>query len=443
MKNYGLTGNPLGHSMSRIIHNKILELKGIEGDYKLYPTDNLKKSYEDTLSKLCGFNVTIPYKKDIMKLIDTYTDEVKLYDSCNTVIIKDGRAYGHNTDVYGINDTFKKNGITLENKNVLVTGAGGVSSLMACEAALQGANVYISCRNKEKAGILIRDIFDKTGKTVKFMPKDKIQNIDILMQGTPLGMYPNPLGAYIPLNKLKNIPVVFDTVYNPYKTLTLRVSEYYKNKALGGLNMLVGQAVKAQELFNNITLTKDEFDEVVSYTEGFIPEFKIEKNIILIGAPGSGKTTISREIAKLLNMKFTDIDREIVEKEGRSINDIFASEGQDYFRQVEREVFFDKVNSTGNVIATGGGLPEFNDLSKLDKDKNIIVFLDVKKSVLYKRLANDTSRPLLKGNKTGSLDELIKRRYPLYSKYADVKINVEKERYVKDIVVEIIDILKN
>lgn len=439
MQKYALTGNPLGHSMSRIIHNEILKIKNIDGTYELKPTDNLTKAFLDELSKLDGFNVTIPYKKDIIKHLDFASDKVKLYNSCNTVKIENGTVKGYNTDVYGILDTLKKNNIDVEGKKVLVLGNGGVSSLIACEMAILGAEVFISSRNSEKAQFLIDDIFKKTGKKAKYIKKEEVGKFDICFNGTPLGMYPENMASFLSLTKLKDISVFFDTIYNPYKTLSVRVSEYYGNKGIGGLNTLVEQAIKAQGIFNKISLSEGEFKRVLSKAKEHIPEFKIEKNIILIGAPGCGKSVISREIASLLGMNLVDIDLEIGRKEKRSINDIFEKKGEEYFRSTEREIFCEKTGNTGNVIATGGGLPEFNDLSSLDREKNIVVYLNVDKDVILKRIFDDDSRPLLKDNKKDALFELIKRRAPIYEKACNVKINVEKERNIKDTVVEIVE----
>ena len=159
MYKYGLTGRPLGHSMSKIIHEEILKIKNIDGKYSLLETDNLDKSFWEVLTNLDGFNVTIPYKKDIIKYLDVCSDEVTLYNVCNTVKILDNVKAGYNTDVYGFNDTLLKNSVNLKGKKVLVLGNGGVSTLIVLEAVLQGADVYISGRNKEKIYELIDFVF--------------------------------------------------------------------------------------------------------------------------------------------------------------------------------------------------------------------------------------------------------------------------------------------
>lgn len=439
MLKYALTGNPLGHSLSSIIHNEILSIKKIKGNYELKPTDNLEKSFKEDLSHLNGFNVTIPYKKDILKYLDFKSDKVKLYDSCNTVKIEDSKVSGYNTDVYGILDTLKKHSIDVKNKKVLVSGNGGVSSMIACEMALLNAEVFITARNKEKAHKLIEDIYNKTGKKIKFIEKEEIGEFYLFIQGTPLGMYPDIERSYLPLTKLKDISFVFDTIYNPYKTLTLRISEYYGNKGIGGLNMLVEQAVKAQEIFNGITLEKQEFNKVLNKAKRNIPKFKIERNIVLIGPPGCGKTTISREIASLLDMDIFDVDLEIVKKEKKSINEIFEKYGEEYFRKVEKEVFYKGLNKSGCIIATGGGLPLYNNLETLKKEENTVVFLNVDKNVIFDRISKDDSRPLLKNDKKNALFELIEKRQKIYEKSAHIKINVEKEQNIKDTVADTLE----
>ncbi|MBR4892511.1 MAG: AAA family ATPase [Clostridia bacterium] len=438
MYKYGLTGMPLGHSMSKIIHEEILKIKNIDGKYSLLENDNLDKSFKEVLTNLDGFNVTIPYKKDIIKYLDVCSDEVKLYNVCNTVKILDNVKAGYNTDVYGFNDTLLKNSVNLKGKKVLVLGNGGVSTLIVLEAVLKDADVYISGRNKDKIYELINFVFLKTGVKPKYIKKEDIDYFDVMINGTSLGMYPNVFDSFIPLEKLKNISVVFDVIYNPYKTLMLRVAEYYGNKGISGLNMLVAQAVKAQEIFNDITLSEDEFLKVLNKAKENIPPFKVDKNIILIGAPASGKTSISREIAKIFNMQFIDIDQLIAEKEGMTINEIFEKKGEKYFREKEREVFLESIKNKGRVISTGGGLAEYFNLNSINKEENIIVYIDVNKDILFNRIKGDTTRPLLKDDKN-KLFEIIERRHPVYKECCSLSQKVEKEENIKDTTVKIID----
>ncbi len=438
MLKYALTGNHLGHSMSAIIHNEILKIKNIEGSYELKPTGNLKESFYNELSKTNGFNVTIPYKKDIIAFLDEVDGKVELYNACNTVKMENGKAKGYNTDVFGINDTLLKNKISVKGKRVLVLGAGGVSSVMASEMAIQGAEVFIYARNPEKTKQLINNIYEKTGKRVTPVTLDEIKDITVLMQGTPVGMYPDNLNCAIPFDILKKIPYVFDTVYNPFETLTVRVAEYMGNKGISGLNMLVEQAVKAQEIFNGITLTDKEFKRVLNKAKDHIPPFEINKNIILVGPPGCGKSKISREISALLGIEVCDVDFLISQREKMSIKDIFSKKGELHFRACEREIFHELVKGKNRIIATGGGLPEYNDLTTLDKDENIIVFINVSEEVVYNRIKNSNDRPLLKEGRS-ALSALMKRRKPIYEKCAHLTVNVEKEINVKDITLEIIE----
>ena len=249
-------------------------------------------------------------------------------------------------------------------------------------------------------------------------------------------MYPDNLGCVLPLEILEKIPFVFDTVYNPYETLTVRMANYFGNRGIGGLNMLVEQAVKAQEIFNGIRLSDEEFDRVLNKAKEHIPPFEMKKNIILIGPPGCGKTTISREISTLLSVDAVDIDEEIEKKENRSISEIFLHDGEEYFRALEKEVLFDALKEKGRVISTGGGLPEFTDLSEINREENVIIYINASEGVIFNRIKDDTTRPLLKDGKTALLS-LLKRRTPIYEKSCDIKINVEKERNIKAITREI------
>ena len=437
--NFGLTGNPLGHSLSKVIHSELFKLKNVDFTYELLPTDNLEKLFSDHLSNLDGFNITIPYKTDIISFLNDVDDKVKLYNACNTVVNRDGVFTGYNTDVYGFLNTLKNCNITLENKKVLVLGSGGVSRMMVFESALNGAEVYITSRNRSKCEEIKEEVKEKTGLNVFVVSEDEIKgDFDIVFNGTPCGMYPNVLSLPIDFEKIINIPFVFDTIYNPRETLLTRLTKYCGNKAQNGLYMLVEQAAVAQKLFGGLEYNDEEVQAVVDKIS--IEPICLNKNIILVGPPGSGKSTIGKELADIFGLDFVDTDAEIVRKYGK-ITDIFEKHGENYFRQLEREVLGSLVNKRNLLISTGGGIVVNSEsMEKLCSDNdNIVVFINPSFDILLSRTSKFDDRPLLVGDSACKLRKLLDDRLPLYTKYSNVKLDIEEEQDIKLTVVKCVD----
>lgn len=436
MVRFGLTGGVLGHSLSSLIHKKLFEIKSISGEYEHYETPDVDKTFKEVLSGLDSFNITIPYKQDIMKHLD-YTDETaRLYDACNFVINKNGKYHGYNTDADGFLYALRLNNVGLSGKKVLVTGAGGVSHMLATTSALEGADVTVFARREEQAKTLCSFAEEKTGKKLKVFDGN-YDGFDILLQGTPAGMFPNCINSPVPLKVLKNIPFVFDTIYNPVKPLDVIISEYYGNFSATGLSMLVSQAVKAHEIYFGTVFSNEEILNTIEICYPYLHKMKPNFNIILTGAPGCGKSTIGKELASLLGMTFSDLDEEIVKKEKRSINDIFATEGEDYFREKETEVLKETLGEKGLVISTGGGIVERNDLISMKKENDVVVYINTPSEELEKRLKNDISRPLLAENAVEKLHNLLKRRAELYKSRSDVEICGKGS--IQDVTVSVID----
>ena len=282
--NFGLTGNPLGHSLSKVIHTELFKLKNVNYKYELYSDENIKNVFENTLSKLDGFNITIPYKTDIINLIDETDGKVKLYNSCNTVVNKDGKYYGYNTDVYGFLNSLKRCNVDLNGKKVLVLGSGGVSRMMAFECVLNGSEVYITSRNNKKCCDIRDEISERLNKEITVISQDDVKNnFDIVLNGTPCGMYPKEINLPIPFEKIKKVPFIFDTIYNPKETLLTIMAKYYGHKAENGLFMLVEQGAVAQTHFCGLEYSFEEVEQVTGKID--VNPININKNIVLIGPP--------------------------------------------------------------------------------------------------------------------------------------------------------------
>ena len=429
----------MGHSLSKVIHLELFKLKKVDSTYELLPTDNLEKLFSEHLSNLDGFNVTIPYKTDIIGFLNDVDEKVKLYNACNTVVNRDGVFTGYNTDVYGFLNTLKNCYITLEDKKVLVLGSGGVSRMMVFESVLNGAEAYITSRNRNKCEEIKEEVREKTGFDVFVVSEDEIkENFDIVLNGTPCGMYPNVLSLPIDFEKIINVPFVFDTIYNPRETLLTRLAKYCGNKAQNGLYMLVEQAAIAQKIFCGLEYSDDEVQSLVDKIS--VKSICLNKNIILIGPPGSGKSTIGKELADIFGFEFVDTDAEIVRKYG-DITDIFEKHGEHYFRQLECEVLATLVGKRNLLISTGGGIVVNSEsMEKVCSDNdNIVVFINPSFDILLNRTSNSNERPLLADNLASRLRKLIDERLPLYTKYSNVKLDVEEEQDIKLTVVQCAD----
>ncbi|MBO7214239.1 MAG: hypothetical protein J6V66_01950 [Clostridia bacterium] len=322
-----LIGEKLSHSYSKEIHNAC----GL--DYTLKEICRCGVGDFVLNSDFGGFNVTIPYKKDVLGFLDEISDDAKSIGAVNTVVIKNGKRYGYNTDVFGLLYTLERKDINLSGKTVMILGTGGASNAVKHVAEKLGASkIIIVGRNSD---INYENCYNYSAH--------------VLFNATPVGMFPMVDDAPIDLSKLKGVSAVIDLVYNPQKTKLLLQAEKLGLTYSNGIPMLVEQALSAQDLWLSKT-------HEATLSESLILKITKEKlNICLTGMPASGKSTIGKMLAKKLNREFIDLDEEIVKFSGKTPAELITTQGEAEFRKIETEVLKAVAFKSGVVISLGGG----------------------------------------------------------------------------------------
>lgn len=391
---YGLIGEKLGHSFSKPIHEKIADYTY---EIKEIARQELHKFMTD--KEFCGINVTIPYKSEVIKYLDYIDPVAEKIGAVNTVINKDGKLYGYNTDFMGLRMLIEKSGFCYKNKKVLILGTGGTSKTANAVAETLGAGEIITVGRNQAVNY----------ENVASLHGDA----DYIINTTPVGMYPDCDSSPVDVTLFPNLSGITDVVYNPMKTRLCQNAENIGVKSASGLYMLVCQAVAACKIF-----TGKDFD-IEKTSDGIYNEIAKEKrNIVLIGMPGSGKSTIGKALAEALGKAFIDTDDMIVSEYG-VISDIFAEKGEAYFRDLETEQVKIAAKMNGMVIATGGGAVLRKENVDSLKQNGVVFFLNRPLSDIIPT----SDRPL-----SSDIEALKKRfdeRYGIYVSSADKEIFVD------------------
>ena len=391
---YGLIGEKLGHSFSKIIHEKI-------ADYT-YELKEISKEDLDAFMKAKDFsciNVTIPYKEDVIPYLDYIDSAAKEIGAVNTIVNRDGKLYGYNTDFYGMKLMIEKNGFNFKDSKVLILGSGGTAKTSeAVSVSLGARNIVIVSRKGEV-----------NYENVASLHSDA----DFIINTTPLGMYPNNDSFAVDPAVFPELKGIVDAVYNPLKTTIVQKGEELGVKGVNGLYMLVAQAVLAAEKFMDKALDTEKISDEV-YGE----MIKEKQNIVLIGMPGSGKSTIGKALAEKLSRFFVDTDDVITEKHG-VISDIFASKGEAYFRDIESEAVKEVAKKGGIVIATGGGAVLRKENVRALKQNGVVFFLDRP----LEDIMPTADRPL--SSDIEALKKRFEERYPIYKATGDFEIYID------------------
>ncbi len=401
-KTVGLIGDKLSHSHSPAIH-KILG----NPNYQLFEltADMLSDFIRNT--DYHAINVTIPYKKDVMQYLDYISPTARLCDSVNTVLRRDGRLLGYNTDFIGLITLFKFYKIEVEGKNCVVLGSGGAGGTAVRVLEHLGA---------KKVTVVSR------GGEHNYNNIAELSDTEILVNSTPVGLFGRDGSMPVDPVIFPNLSAVVDLIANPYRTELVNRAQSLGIKAVGGDAMLFAQAIAGFALFFDLT------SDFSSFGRGYADYRTFGSNIIIVGMPGSGKTTIGRKVANTLGMKFVDMDVVIVQKEGRSIPQIFAESGEGYFRKVERAVTDEVCTDIGCVISTGGGVVENPDNIARLRRSGMVFQLTRELSEL-----DVSGRPV---SRRDGVEELYRRRKPLYDACADHNVKNITPRLCHDVIID-------
>lgn len=410
----GLIGEKLGHSMSPAIHQKFYETANINGSYELFETsaDGLSALLDSLLERgYVGVNVTIPYKTEVMQYLDEISKEAQAIGAVNTIHFKNGKRYGHNTDYFGLKTLLESSDVALRGKRVAILGTGGAAKCAYKLAADMGAGERIVVsRHPDEA--------DTKLKAVDYSALDALESIDVLVNTTPVGMSPNVDKCAVSDSVIQKSAQVVDLIYNPLQTLLLKKAKALNKTSVNGLLMLVAQAIKAQEIWNGRAFDRSIYSQVYEHVLGTMSPKST--NIVLIGMPGSGKTSIGKQLAQRLNMDFADTDT-MIEDEYGAIPKIFETRGESVFRDYEREAAAQAANRIGAVISTGGGIILDEHNMKTLGRTGTIVFIDRPIAKLLEDIDIE-GRPLLKEGKH-ALVALLNQRENLYRKFAEIIVD--------------------
>lgn len=403
----GLLGEKLGHSYSPQIHSMLADY-----EYELFEKSPEELEAFLKSGEFDGLNVTIPYKKAVMPYCAELSPTAAQIGSVNTIVRRsDGSLYGDNTDAFGFENLILHNGIEVKGKKALVLGTGGASvTAQAVLKNLGASEVVVISRKGE-------DNYENIAKHA---------DAEIIANTTPVGMYPNNGKAAVDLTQFPKLSGVLDVVYNPARTALLLQAERLGIPCAGGLYMLVSQAKRSCELFTGKSIPDSEIDRIERVL------LHQMQNIVIIGMPGSGKTTVSTMLAEKLGRKILDTDTMVAEKAGVTIPEIFAAQGEAGFRRLETEATAEVGKLSGNIISTGGGVVTVAENYELLHQNGVIVWIERDTN----KLARD-GRPI---SLSSDLNELYAARLPLYERFADIKADNNGD--INDTVNAIMEMIK-
>ena len=385
---YGLIAQKLSHSFSKEIHGKLFDYPYELKELAAEELEGFMRSRE-----FAAINVTIPYKEAVIPYLDEVSETAGKIGAVNTVVNRNGKLIGYNTDFLGMVALIQHTGIDVKDKKVLVLGSGGTSKTAVAVAR------HLGCREVYRVSRSGRD-----GCMTYQQAATQHKNAQIIINTTPCGMYPDIDQSPVEIEAFPCLEGVVDAVYNPLRTKLVCDALARGIPATGGLYMLVAQAVYAAEKFVDKSVPKEKLQDI------YRQMMAQKQNIVLIGMPGCGKTTVGKQLSQILGAEFVDTDEEIVRSDGREIPQIFAQEGETGFRNIESEIIRRVAARQHAVIATGGGAILRSENARLLRQNGRVYFIDRP----LKELEATADRPLSCNRQ--QLEHRYQERYETYLK---------------------------
>ncbi len=426
---FAIFGWPVAHTMSPTLHGMLFGLLGKEADYIAVGVhaDELPEALRLASEKLRGVNLTIPHKKAAIPLLDEVDQSAFDLGAVNTVAFRDGRAIGYNTDILGFAESLKRDGVKLKGKKAVLLGYGGAAAGMGYHCVREGAHLYITGRDLEKAGALRDHLLScfPGGKIDVVKRRNIPKDAQIVVNGTPLGMTPNE--AKKPLFFLPHkVEYLFDAIYNPPVTALMKLANPRRTITRDGTYMLVMQGVHAETIWFGAQFTQAQTTMMLRRVYGMMASKRLrevhgKKNIALCGFMGAGKTTAGRKLARMCGMEFYDADVYLEEQAGKRISEIFAEQGEEAFRRLETKCLRELAAKENCVIALGGGAVLRPENVTAIKESCALIHLDPPLGRIIKNLSYSNSRPLLEkgGDREAEIRRLYHARKDIYRSVAD------------------------
>ena len=395
---YGCIGEKLSHSFSKEIHNLLAD----------YPYEICEVARDDLAgfmenADFLGINVTIPYKEQVIPHLYKIDEAAERIGAVNTIVKKDGRLYGYNTDFYGMTMLLAHAGVTVKDKTVAILGTGGTSKTARAVCEALGARKILTVSRREGIGVITYRELCSTS-----------DEIDVIINTTPVGMYPHQYESPVDIADFPRLGGVIDAIYNPLRSELVSAAIKRGIPAEGGLYMLVAQAVRASEIFLDTEYTDKVLEGVYSRI------LSSKENVVLVGMPASGKSTVGAILAKRLGRELIDTDALIVEAAGEEISNIFATRGEAAFRDMETEAVKRAAAMTAKIVATGGGAILRDENVEALKQNGRLFFLDRP----VEKLIPTDSRPLASNEK--AIRQRYSERYSRYSAVSDERIDCDR-----------------